>query len=116
MAYSVSIPQIQLIGRFVQYYADPTSFLDALFNPRTAIVNLDKKEQPHASGEDFPLPDGGEIYPNKEVPEEEKYLPDEQEVPVEEPPKEIEEDPYFPRKGDGMPPEKEEEFPKTDPV
>jgi hypothetical protein len=42
-------------------------------------------------------------------------LPDEQEVPVEEPPKEIE-DPYFPRKGEELPPGKEEEFPQTDPV
>lgn len=75
-----------------------------------------KEDKPNNLSEDFPLPDGDEINPNKNVPEEEEFLPDEQEVPVEEPPKEIEEDPYFPRKGDGLPPKKEGEFPQTDPI
>jgi|GEM_PF-4792838 len=63
---------------------------------------------------DIPLPDEDEIFPNRDVPEEEEYLPDEKEVVIEEPPKETGE-PYFPGKGDDFPIEEEEEFPQSDP-
>lgn len=116
MAYPVSIPLIQSQGRFVQSYIDPASFLAFISKNSIPANNVEKQEdKPFTPFEDFPLPDGDEINPNKHVPQEEEYLPDEQEVPVEEPPGEIEKDPYFPRKGDGLPPEKEDEFPKTDP-
>ena len=113
---SNSIPPIQSLGRFVRFVINPAGFLAFVSYNRNAIAHSVAEEKPLPPAEDFPLPDKQEVNPNPEIPEEEEYLPDEQEVPVEEPPKEIEEDPYFPRKGDGLPPEKEEEFPRTDPV
>jgi len=117
MAYSAPIPQLHSLGTLVHFFADPTDFLVSFSINRIAATGLgDENQKPLPPAEDFPIPDGEEINPNQEVPEEEDYLPNEQEMPVEEPPKEIEEDPYFPRKGDGLPPLKEGEFPETDPV
>ena len=110
------IPPIQSLGKFVQFVINPASFLAYVTNNGIASSSVKVESKPIFPDEPFPIPDKEEINPNPEIPEEEEYLPDEQEVPVEEPPKEIEEDPYFPRKGDGLPPGKEEEFPKTDPV
>lgn len=116
MTYADPIPEIQSLGRFIQFLAAPTALLGSLSRSRMVSSHPDEDEDgPIPPAEDFPLPDGDEINPNREIPEEEEYLPDEEEVPVEKPPKEIEEDPYFPRKGEGLPPNKEEEFPKTDP-
>ncbi|MEB2787231.1 hypothetical protein [Algoriphagus persicinus] len=98
MANTVSIPLIHSLGKFVQFYIDPASFLVFITkNGISAISAEEQEENPIPPVEDFPLPDGDEINPNKVIPREEEYLPNEQEVPVEEPPKEIEEDPYFPR-------------------
>ncbi|SFB06524.1 hypothetical protein [Algoriphagus aquimarinus] len=117
MANYASIPFIHSLGKFVLFYIDPASFLVFISNNGISATSAeDEEKNPNPPAEDFPMPDGDEINPTKVIPEEEEYLPDEQEVPVQEPPKEIEEDPYFPRKGDGLPPEKEDEFPKTDPV
>jgi len=116
MGFSNSIPEIRSLGRFMQFFAQPTSMMTFLSGNRMLAVLPVEKEEIVSAPEDIPIPDEGEIYPNREIPQEEEYLPDEKEVPVEEPPKEIEDDPYFPRKGDGLPPKKEGEFPKTDPV
>ncbi|WP_339864376.1 hypothetical protein [uncultured Algoriphagus sp.] len=117
MINSTSILHLQSLGRFIQFFINPASFLAYVSNSGIEASNAEKEEsKPISPNENIPLPNGDEINPNKEVPEEEEYLPDEQEVPVEDPPKEIEEDPYFPRKGDGLPPEEGEEFPKTDPI
>lgn len=116
MRQSYFIPELQYLGKFIQFFTIPTALLASLSNERSNAEFLMKAEEKDPPAEDFPMPDGDEINPNKEIPEEEEYLPDEQEVPVQEPPKEIEEDPYFPRKGEGLPPEREDEFPKTDPV
>lgn len=120
MTYADPIPEIQSLGRFIQFLAAPTALLGSLSKSRILSAQPDEDEdgdedEPIPPAEDFPLPDGDEINPNREVPEEEEYLPDEEEVPVEEPPGEID-DPSFPGKGDELPPGKEEEFPKTDPL
>ncbi len=117
MTNTVAIPFIYSLGKFVQFYVDPASFLFSNSESGTSSNSYEEKEvTPLSPSEDFPVPDGEEINPNKGIPEEKEDLPDKQEVPVEEPSREFEEDPYFPRKGDGLPPEKEGEFPQTDPV
>lgn len=116
MTNTVSIPFINSLGKFVQFYVDPVSFLGSNTEHGTSSNSIEEKEvKPLSPSEDFPVPDGEEINPNKVIPEKED-LPDKQEVPVEEPSREFEKDPYFPRKRDGLPPEKEGEFPQTDPV
>ncbi|PZX53511.1 hypothetical protein LV84_03235 [Algoriphagus ratkowskyi] len=115
MVYSDTIPQISTLGRFINFIANPATFVNSISDNRMFSYYPHKKDDELVTPEDFPVPDGDEINPNKDVPKEEEYLPDEQEVPIEEPIKEIEEDPYFPRREDGLPPAQEEEFPKTDP-
>ncbi|WPR73304.1 hypothetical protein [Algoriphagus sp. NG3] len=111
-----SIPELHSLGRFVQFLAGPSTLLTTYSSDKLVFSQADKDDDGGIPPtEDFPLPDREEVNPNPEIPDEEEYLPDEEVVPVEEPQKEIE-DPSFPGKGDDLPPIKEEEFPKTDPV
>jgi hypothetical protein len=110
------IPEIYSLGRFVNLVVEMSSFSTAFLS--TKWISMEVSEVNSRSKvymEAIPLPDEGEIYPNKDVPGEEEYFPNEKEVEIEEPPQEVE-DPYFPRKGDDLPPEQEEEFPQTDPI
>ncbi|MCE7056289.1 hypothetical protein LZF95_16525 [Algoriphagus sp. AGSA1] len=117
MNHTTSIPEIHSLGRFVQFLAGPSALFTSFSRDTIVFAQPDEDDEdlPIPPTEDFPLFDDDEINPNKEIPEEEEYLPDEEEVPVEEPPGEVE-DPTFPGEGEELPPGKEEEFPKTDPV
>ncbi len=117
MAYNYLIPEFHSLGKLLQLFTETPSFLNSLPSGllfSTRVGRADKENNSSSESEEVPLPEEGEIYPNRDVPGEEEYLPDEEEVTIEEPPKEIE-DPYFPGKNDELPGKKGEEFPQTDP-
>lgn len=68
-------------------------------------------ESLYPPGEVIPDPGKPEILPNPDLPEEEEYLPDEEERPLEDPLREIPK-PYLPGREEDFPPEKEEEWPE----
>ncbi|MEB2774299.1 hypothetical protein SYJ56_03225 [Algoriphagus sp. D3-2-R+10] len=108
-----SISEIQYLGQFVHFISGYTGSVTS-YSKQFLNSALPDEDGPAFPSDEIPLQDGDEINLNRDIPEEEEYLPDEEEVPVQEPLKEIE-DPYFPEKSDGLPPIKEDEFPKTDP-
>ena len=116
MTYIASIPKIHRFGSFVGLLTESAANLRSrrladLFSSE----GEETEEERVPPYEDAPVPDGNEIFPNRRPPEEEEYLPNEKEVEIDEPQKEIT-DPYFPQKQDGLPPEREQEFPQSDPV
>jgi|SRR5690606_27657833 len=102
--------QPQLSARFPKTKKNPFSYS---FNKELRAGPDDPYLTP---GKEVPYPDEEEeISPNPDLPEEEEYLPDEEEInddPFRE--KEIE-DPYQPKREEQFPPKKEPGFPQTDP-
>ncbi|MCE7054667.1 hypothetical protein LZF95_08285 [Algoriphagus sp. AGSA1] len=74
------------------------------------------KDQVYPPGEVVPRPNEPEILPDPDIPEEEEYLPDEEEIPVpeEEPRREIDE-PYQPDRERDFPPNTEPAWPQEEP-
>lgn len=115
MTYSAVLPEISSLGRFISFFTRPTILLrPSLLTALYSTGENDSEEEVFPPAPDVPVPDEDEIFPNRKAPQEEEYLPDEDDVVIEEPTKEGV-DPYFPGKGDDVPLETEEEFPQTDP-
>ncbi|WP_439487990.1 hypothetical protein [Algoriphagus sp.] len=72
------------------------------------------KDEVYPPGEVVPRPNEPEILPDPEIPEEEEYLPDREEIPVEEPRREIN-DPYKPDREQDFPPDSEPAWPQEEP-
>jgi hypothetical protein len=97
--------------KFINEDEEPFNFFHAFLHP---VLSGSLIESIWPPGEDMPVPREDEIYPNRDVPEEEDYYPEEEEGIIDDPKKESE-GLDFPRKGEEFPSEKEDEFPQTDP-
>ncbi|WP_057937800.1 hypothetical protein [Algoriphagus resistens] len=81
---------------------------------RSRIAGFVHKDEVFPPGEIIPKPNEPEILPDPSLPEEEEYLPDEDENPLESPRREVN-DPYQPDREKDFPPDKEPEWPQQEP-
>ncbi|GAA0880833.1 hypothetical protein GCM10009119_38030 [Algoriphagus jejuensis] len=116
MNYSNSISEIHSFGKFVELLVESAANLYAS-RLRMAVSNAqdNSERQVVPTEKEIAMPKEDEIFPNRQPPQEKEYLPDREQTEIEEPKKEIQ-DPYFPEESDNFPPEKEQEFPQTDPL